>query len=1006
VTDVAVEVTNVDTNVSVHQSTNGDGLYVVVGLKPGRYRVSVAKDGFRRIDVVDLVLNVQDVLSRNFQLELGPVSSSITVTADASDIDTADATVSTVVDRQFVENMPLNGRSFQTLITLTPGTIVTPASVDGQGQFSVNGQRSDANYFTVDGVSANTGISGFSRVFYQSGGGALPALSAVGGTNSLVSVDAMQEFRIQTSSFAPEFGRQPGAQISIVTRSGSNSFHGTAFDYFRNDVLDANDWFSNHDGLPKPKERQNDFGGVFGGPVIRDHTFFFFSYEGLRLRQPRSQETVVPDLPSRQAASPDELPYLAAFPLPNGPSLGNGVAEFDAGYSDPASLDAYGVRIDHTINSKLSVFGRYDNSPSNSGLRGPFAQDGVAVLSDNLTSTTSTQTLTLGLTAMIKPNLSNELRANYSNVRAGSRESLDNFGGAVPPPDAVMYPTGISPATGYSQIYIATAGQASEGLHTTNEQRQINLVDNIAMTTGSHRLKFGVDYRWLAPFSSPSIYSMALEFLGVTGAGGVLSGIAAGVFPESAQPVAFLNRNLSLYGQDTWKATRRLTLTYGLRWDLNPPLKGKDLASQPYTVLGLSDPPTMTLAPRGTPLYATTYGDVAPRIGLAYQLNGRPNWGAVVRGGFGIFYDIGGQSALGSASAYFPFSVQNSTYNVPLPLPPSAIAPPPLDTASPATNSMVVGEPNLKLPRTYQWNTAVEQSLGPSQTLSVTYVGAVGRNLLYEDSLFFPNPNFEYVEVWGNQATSDYHALQLKFQRRLLRGLQVVGSYTFSHSIDITSTDSLFTYSYQNTPSPQTNRGDSDFDIRHSMSGALTYDVPFPWNSRIGKSVLGGWSLDGLITARSATPVNVTAGYSFGGGHFFQPRPDLVPGEPVYLHGSEYPGGKAFNPAAFSTPPPGEQGDFGRNVLRAFGETQVDSAVQRQFKVTEAVKLRFRAEFFNIFNHPNFAPPIGDMTNPLFGLSTQTLASSLGSGGSNGGFNPLYQIGGPRSIQLALKLVF
>lgn len=209
--------------------------------------------------------------------------------------------MSTVVDRHFADNLPLNGRSFQTLIMLTPGVVVTQTAFDDQRQFSVNGQRADANYFTVDGASANFGVTGYFPLV-QAGGGALPALSVSGGTNSLVSVDAMEEFRVQTSSFAPEFGRTPGGQISIVTRSGTNDFHGTLFEYFRNDVLDARDWFVNYNNLPKPKERQNDFGGVFGGPILKDKTFFFFSYEGLRLRQPSTQQTAVPDNASRQQA--------------------------------------------------------------------------------------------------------------------------------------------------------------------------------------------------------------------------------------------------------------------------------------------------------------------------------------------------------------------------------------------------------------------------------------------------------------------------------------------------------------------------------------------------------------------------------------------------------------------------------------------------------------------------------------------------------------------------------
>src|SRR5262249_50438118 len=209
-------------------------------------------------------------------------------------VNTESATVSTVVDRTAVENLPLNGRSFQTLIMLTPGVVVTTTNLADQGQFSVNGQRADANYFSVDGVSANFGVTGFFPLG-QTAGGALPALSPSGGTNSLVSVDAMQEFRVQTSSFAPEFGRTPGGQISIATRSGTNAFHGTLFEYFRNGALDASDWFVNFNHLKKPQEHQNDFGGVFGAPVFKDKTFFFFSYEGLRLPQPFPQQSVVPD---------------------------------------------------------------------------------------------------------------------------------------------------------------------------------------------------------------------------------------------------------------------------------------------------------------------------------------------------------------------------------------------------------------------------------------------------------------------------------------------------------------------------------------------------------------------------------------------------------------------------------------------------------------------------------------------------------------------------------------
>ena len=303
IADAKIAAISAATTFRYETRTNTSGEYYLANLPPGLYQIEIEKPGFKKLIKPDVILHVQDALEIDFEMTLGSASETVTVEAGAPLVNTESATVSTVVDRMFVEDLPLNGRSFQTLIMLTPGVVVTATAFDDQGQFSVNGQRADANYFTVDGVSANFGVTGYLPLV-QTASGALPALSASGGTNSLVSVDAMQEFRIQTSSFAPEFGRTPGGQISIVTRSGTNAFHGTLFEYFRNDVLDARDWFVNFNDLAKPAERQNDFGGVFGGPILKDKTFFFFSYEGLRLRQPSTQETGVPDSSCLVLATP------------------------------------------------------------------------------------------------------------------------------------------------------------------------------------------------------------------------------------------------------------------------------------------------------------------------------------------------------------------------------------------------------------------------------------------------------------------------------------------------------------------------------------------------------------------------------------------------------------------------------------------------------------------------------------------------------------------------------
>jgi len=1025
VPDATVRLIDTDRGIQTEVMSGSGGFFIFASVRPGNYNMEVEKSGFKLVRLTGITINVQENPEENFKLNVGNVSESITVEADAVNANTTDGTVSTIVDRNFADNLPLNGRSFQTLIMLTPGVAVTATDSFNQGQFSVNGQRADANYFTVDGVSANFGVTGNPQLL-QSAGGGLPALSAAGGTNSLVSVDAMQEFRLQTSSFAPEFGRTPGGQIAIATRSGTSAFHGSLFDYFRNSALDANDWFSNFNHLPKPEERQNDFGGVIGGPIGKDGAFFFFSYEGLRLHQPLTQETSVPcDIScgvfgnARTMAPLTMQPYLNAFPVPNGQEMftqctpnvngclpsgqqPTGFAQFNAAFSNPSALDAYSIRIDRLISSKLSLFGRYNYSPSSVVQRGPAG----SALSTTESLSSAVQTLTLGSTQLLGARTSNEMRVNYSNDRISTRYDLDHFGQAIPLPGAFLFPSGFSTANGFFAFFVMGAGDFRKGKFAIDEQRQINVVDNLSVTKGSNQLKFGVDYRWLAPISSPLSYDQSGIFSGMSKSpGGVLSGTALIAETLAIQSSALLARNVSLYAQDTWQMTPRLSATYGLRWDLNTPLKGKNSANDPFTVTGLNDPATIALAPRGTPLYETTYGNVAPRLGLAFQLHDAQNWGSVLRGGVGIFYDLG-YGSLGGASSYFPYQAVKLLPLAPFPLSPQDAAPPPF-SVNPPVPIIIVADPHLKLPRTYEWNVAIDQFLGKSQVLSVTYVGAVGHDLLRTSDLVDVNDNFGVIALIGNTGTSNYHALQIKLERPLSRGLQARGSYTLSHSIDNASTDAFdnSTNSPGNSVNSNTDRGNSSFDVRHSFTAGVTYKLPCPQSNSVASAAFSGWSVDSFWLARSAPPVDLVEEQLLLGIGLLL-RPNVNFGVPLVLHGSQYPGGKAFNPAAFTPPLTGQQGDFGRNVLRGFGATQIDLAVQRNFRFAEKLHLQFRLEFFNTFNHPNFGPPSNDLTSPLFGRSTQTLASSLGSGGANGGFNPLYQIGGPRSVQLALKLQF
>jgi hypothetical protein len=996
---------DIDRNTTSEMKSNGAGFYSFASVHPGRYRIEVEHQGFRIVHITDLTVNTQDSLQENVRLEVGSVSESVTVSAEGANINTTDGSVSTVIDRQFLAEIPLNGRSIQTLLMLAPGVVFTEGgATSSQGQFSVNGMRTDANYFAVDGVAANLGTDQVGNGLGEAAAGSVPGFNAIGGSNSLVSVDAMQEFRIQTSSFAPEYGRTPGAQVSIVTRSGTNFWHGTAFDYLRNDLLDANNWFADHDHLPKAEERQNDFGGVIGGPIIKDHTYFFFSYEGLRLREPVTLQSVVPDQTARTTAPAALQPFLNAYPMPNAPELTDNLAGYNASVSNPSTVDAYSIRVDQSIGSNLTLFGRYAYSPSATASAGAPGSTSFTPNNSNKLSV-ATNTFTLGLNERITDRITNELRINYSNLKSQGTEELSTLGGAVPPSNADLsqiYAPGIDPAKARLAFFILDGSGYFSGPSGVSEQRQINVVDNVSLVKHSHLVKFGADVRWLAPFEGSRGYSMSTYFGGINGPGGVLSGQTLFAFVSSFGGVSVRAKNFSLYGQDTWKLNPRLNLTYGMRWDVNPAPVGNSRANDPLVVAGLNNPATMTVAPRGTPLYSTTYWNFSPRFGAAYQIAGEHGRETVLRGGIGAFYDIGSGS-LGSYSLGYPFSAFNFFNGANFPLTPQQAAPPTVDLSGPA-GFLTVADPHLALPRTYQWNLAVEQSLGQNQTVSVTYLGTLGRKLLRNYTLYPPNPNFSSgVIVTTNSGASNYQALQVKFQRQVSHGLQALASYTYSHSIDNAS-DDYNGYSPGVLGSPSIDRGNSAFDVRHAASGALIYSLPEPAGHGLLHALFGGWDTEDLLIARTAFPVDLAPDFFFVGPYPYYARPNVNPGVPFYLYGSQYPGGKAFNPAAFSDAGPGTQGNLGRNTLRGFGAWQDNFAVRRQFNITERVHMQFRAEAFNLFNHPNFADPPGSfsLNDPLFGVTTSTLAN----GASAGGLNPLYQIGAPRSWQFGLKLQF
>ena len=992
-------VINDATGVKYSTKTNNDGIYVVPNLPPGPYRLQISKLGFKTLIKPDIVLSIQDSLSINFTLPVGAAFDSVTVEAGAPLINTESAAVGTVINRNFVSSLPLNGRSFNTLLQLTPGVTIAPSSADNgsPGQFSISGQRTDSNNFTIDGVSANFGVSPGVGGLGQSGTGNAQAFSALGGTSSLVSVDALQEFRIETSSEAPEFGRASGGQVMLTTSSGTNDPHGGIFEYFRNTVMDANDWFAEAAGKPRAPEHHNDFGAFLGGPIWKNKTFYFLSYEGARLDVPQTGLDQVPSAYTRSIAPPALLPLLNAFPLPDDRTIVPEVytSRFTGSYANKANLDAGSIRLDHYLNGRVSVFARYNYAPSNTISRNV----NLYTLSTSTASRVDTQTLTVGVSVLVNPNTTNVFRANYSTQDANLSSSLDTFGGAIPATPATLE-GGLNPAGTYAYFYPFDANLAASGPQGRNRTRQINFVDDLEHTHGTHQVKFGMDYRGIFLDATPARNTLTQT---VTSVQDFLATGQVNLSAETTVPAHLYSQALSLFAQDTWKATPRLTLTYGIRWEWNPAPSARGnttLAAWENT----DNPSQLALAPLGTELWKTTWTNFAPRLGIVYSLTKDGNF--VVRAGGGTFYDLSvGSSAQLAVS--FPNVVAAEYQGIGVPISNVSQYLPALSLQPPYPFVSGV-DPNLRLPRSYQWNLSLERAFGQRQALSVAYVGQAGRSLQRSEALYQPNSDFtgEFV-LTRDDAFSNYHALQVQFRRTISTSLQALLNYSWAHSLDNSSNDQVIGLS-NTVVSAARDYASSDFDVRQSFSGAISYSIPTALRSGALSSLTRDWSIESVVVARTGFPFNaIVVGTSPDPGGIVRTRPDRVPGQPLWIPAPGAPAGKMlnYNPVtmtgAFQVPSTPRQGTEGRNDIPGFGMTQVDLSISRKFPLWERLNLQFRADAFNVLNHPNFTNPLGYIQ---FGNTYLESLQMLNQG--LGGLNPIFQQGGPRSLQLSLRLSF
>lgn len=1001
------------------QARTGTASFFWRGVIPGSYILRITKGGFATAQLTGITLNTGDSKQVLVRMKVGSVSEVVTVKAGDTHLNTNDASVSTEIDGRFVSSLPLNGRSVQDLISATPGVVpLNPQSVDSdqrsQGEFSVNGQRADSNYYTVDGIAANINAGFPIGIPQEATTGAIAASTALDTTQGLTSVDALQEFQVLSSTYSAEYGRTPGGQFTFVTKSGTNIPHGSLFDYVRSNTFDANDWFNNHYVLPKAALRQNDFGGTLGAPVLvprfyngRNKTFFFGSYEGFRLLQPVAGNLeYVPSL-SLRTNSPELSSILNAFPLPTGPEIADGsgnpsgLAPFVAAYSLPGRVDSTSARLDEKLFSRVALFFRYNETPSTAEFR---------QLSSLTNNTADTRTFTLGATAQFSPAMSDDVRVGYAHGKTLRSTALDSFDGAIPITlsealgdyDSGLYISSVNNTliSDLDEAYMRIMGVGDTNIltsHADNALFQWNWTNVFNVQTAHHTLKFGMDGRRLvSPVDSTGLFVESSFY----NRDAVASNLASNVSLTDTNFRKLIFHEWSAFAQDEWRTFPSLTLSLGLRWELNSPPAPQEPVNITVLQGNLSSPSGLKLFDPGSSLWMATWRNFAPRLGVAWAPFREPQRQIVLRAGAGVFFGNASEVAVNTFDGSIGTTLSVDFTDVPLPLTPTQSGSVLFGQDSLTNAPAYLISRHLQLPYTLQWNVSLEQALGDSQSLTASYVGTDGRRLIQKQSTNINalNSEFGYVDYYPAHLTSSYNALQIKLQRSLSHGLQALASYTWSHTLDFGSTDPLYPLTY----------GSSDQDVRHNFQAAFSWNIGKTIPNVVARRFLNGWQFDGRVVARSAFPITPFGNMhstEFIGSRYYS-GVDLIPHRPLYLYSPQYPGGRKLNGGpdapnpAFVLPQGEDAGNAPRNVARGFGAFQVNLAAHRDFPIHERLHAEFGAGTFNLFNHPNFGYVDPYLTDAQFGQTTKMLNGSFNS------VSPVYQQGGSRSLQFSVKVSF
>ncbi len=970
ITNAAVSVLNQSDGVRRTVRSGTDGSYSVAGLPPGEYKITIRKPGFQTVVRLGLVLEASEAAALDFILPVGSVREIIVVKAAPAPANAEDGAVGTILERSWLDALALGGRSLMGAIDLLPGVLATPATAGEAGQFTINGQRPNTNHFTVDGMSANNAVSG-GALPAQFGGATLPATTAFGSLHAISGNDEIQQVRIQTSSFAPEFGRMPGGQIAITTRSGTNGLHGSVSYGFRHEALTANDWFANRETLHGAPLRFSNAAGALGGSLRRNREFFFVATEGIRLREPQIWHMVVPSVAARSAASGIERRLLDAFPVAPAAELRDGTSAYAGVSSRPIGMESGSARLDLAPAPQLTVFARYSQTPSR-------AEVGYSQVNR---SRLAYRSATLGGTVFIGSSWIQDVRVNASAAVAGSDWFATGQGGAQPFDPRLLFPSAPSRVAAYG-VAIRGVGQLIFGAGGRNRQGQLQIVNTVTRPHERHSVAFGVDYLRLTPSRQTSSTTWSAIYASLHD---VLARRPPIVNYAEADQASSLIESLSVFAQDVWRPRAGLAVTYGLRWELTP----APAIREPFGPLAAG--------PAAARLWPTRYGQFAPRIGIAYRAAER----LILRAGYGLFYDAAFGVATDPING-FPFNRWQFSSG----------------TFSPVDARLGGGRfaPDLRLPYSHEWNVAVERAMTEHEALSLSYVGASARRLLRREGTRAPGTDLVGSAVGTNNGWSDAHGLQVQYRRRLDERWAAVAAITWSHAIDNGSFDSGIVSAGPDLPS---DKGASSFDVRHVFSAGIVCNA------------LRRWTASGTFRARSGFPIDVTSSANaLGLGFDNFRRPDLVSGTTLWLDDRGAPGGRRLNPAAFQAPEanpetsvgrlPGQtpdlgasqpadtnrQGSLGRNAIRGFGMWQLDAAVSRCLVIRENVGLELRLEAYNVLNHPNFSDPVRYLDSPMFGFSTSMLNRMLGLGAPYAGLAPALQVGGPRSLQATIRARF